>query len=251
MPVDYDSLDSLTQALQGQDAVVSTLGNAALGAQHLLVEAAVKAHVKRFIPSEFGSDTLHPKTSALPVFKAKVSVQGALKKEAESGGMTYTLICTGPFFDWGVMVGFLMNLKEKSITLFDGGDRSFSTTNLSTIGKTVAAVLAHPEETKNRAVYVQDTAISLKKLAAMGKKATGGADGWKEKVVPIDDCLANGWAELKKEKPSPFVIAHEFIKVSIWGEDYGTPFAKLDNELLGIKELSDAEVQEVVNKQVK
>lgn len=160
--------------------------------------------------------------------------------------MNYTLICTGPFLDWGMMVGFIMNVKEKSISLYDGGDRVFSATSLPTIGKAVAGVLTHPEQTKNRAVYVQDTATTLKKLAAMGKKATG-PDGWKESVVPIDEVVEQAWAELKKEKPRPEVFVYNFIKASIWGEGYGSHFEELDNELLGIEEMSDAEVQGLVD----
>jgi len=246
IPVDYDSLDSLTAALQGQEALVSTLASVAIATQLLLVEAAAKAHVRHFIPSEFGSNTLNEKTRQLPVYKDKVAVQDALKKESAAGGMTYTLICSGPFFDWGMMVGFIMNVKGKSISLFDGGDRIFSTTSLPTIAKAVAGVLMHPEQTKNRAVYVQDTATTLKKLAAMGKKATG-ADGWKESVVPINEVLAQAWAELKKEKPNPENFVLNFIKASIWGEGYGSHFDKLDNELLGIKEMSGAEVQALVD----
>ncbi|MCJ1426140.1 hypothetical protein MMC29_004042 [Sticta canariensis] len=245
IPVDYDSLDSLTNALQGQDAVISTLASLAIGTQLLLVEAAAKAHVKRFIPSEFGSNTLNEKTGALPIFKDKVAVQDALKKEAASGGMTYTLICNGPFLDWGIMVGFIINLKGKSINLFDGGDRVFSSTSLPTIGKAVAGVLAHPEQTKNRAVYVQDTATTLRKLAAIGKKATG-ADGWTENVVSIDEEIEKAWAELKKDKPNPDNFVLNFIKASIWGEGYGSRFEKLDNELLGIEGKSDAELEELV-----
>ena len=248
--MDYDSLDSLVNALEGQEAVVSTLGALALEKQLLLVEAAAKAHVKRFIPSEFGSNTQNEKSAALPAFKNKITVQEALKKEAASSGMTYTLVCTGPFFDWAIMVGLMMNLKEKSITLFDGGDRVFSTTTLPTIGKAVAGVLKHPEQTKNRAVYVQDTATSLKKLAAMGKKATG-ADGWKESVVPTSELLEQAWAEMKKEKPNPGIFMYNFIKACIWGEGYGSLFEKLDNELLGIKQMSESEVQSVVDRLAK
>ncbi len=244
--VDYDSLDSLTNALQGQEALISTLASAALATQLLLVEAAAKAHVKRFIPSEFGSDTLNEKTGNLPVFKDKIRVQDALKKEAASGGMTYTLICSGPFLDWGIMVGFLMNLKEKSITLFDGGDRVFSTTSLPNLARAVASVLTHLEQTKNRAVYVQDTATTMNKLAAMGKKAVG-ADGWKENIVSVDELVEQGWAELKKDKPNPAVFAVKFIVASICGEGYGSRFEKLDNELLGLEQMSDAEVQSLVN----
>ena len=160
--------------------------------------------------------------------------------------MTDTIICGGPFLDWGIKVGFSMNLKAKSISLFDGGDRVFSTTSLSTLGKAVAGVLKHPDQTKNRAVYVQDTATSLQKLAAMGKKATG-AEGWNESVVSIDDVTAQAWAELKKEKPNPGIFVYNFIKASIWGEGYGSHFTKLDNELLGIKEMSDSELQGLID----
>ena len=139
-----------------------------------------------------------------------------------------------------------MNLKGKSISLFDGGDRVFSATSLPTIGKAVASVLTHLEQTKNRAVYVQDTATTLKKLAAMGKKAIG-EDGWKESVVPIDEVVEQGWAELKKNKPNPDNFVLNFIKASIWGEGYGCHFDNPDNELLGLKEMSDAEVQGLIN----
>lgn len=249
IPVDYDSLESLTNALKGQDALVSTLAGVALDKQLLMVEAASKAGVKRFIPSEFGSNTLNEKTSALPFFKDKVAVLDALKKEAESGssGMSYTAICTGPFLDWGMMVGFVINVKGKSVNLYDGGDRPFSTTTLPTIGKAVVSVLKHPEETANRTVYVQDTATTLKKLAAMGKKATGGEEGWQENVVKVDDLLEGAWAELKKENPVPEKFVYPFIMASIWGEGFGCHFEKLDNDLLGIKQMSDDEVQELVN----
>lgn len=247
IPVDYDSLDSLTNALKGQDAVVSTLGAAALDKQQvLLVEAAAKAGVKRFIPSEFGADTLNDKVAALPVFRNKLAVHDALKKEAVSGGMTYTIICTGPFLDWGIAVGLVMNLKEKSISLVDGGDRVFSTTTLPTIGKAVAGVLKHPEDTKDRAVFVQDTALTLKELATMGKKATG-PEGWKETVVPVDGLLEQAWAEMKKEQPDPNVFVYNFIKAAIWGEGYGSHFERLDNELLGFKEMDDAGLQSLVD----
>jgi nucleoside-diphosphate-sugar epimerase len=245
--VDYDSLDSLVDALKGQDALVSTLASTALSKQLLLVEAAAKAHVKRFIPSEFGSNTLHPKTAALPVFGDKVAVQEALKKHAASGHMSYTLICGGPFFDWGMKIGWIMNLKGKSIVLYDGGERHFSTTTLPTIGKAVVGVLKHPEETKNRAVYVQDTTTTLKKLVEKGKKATGGIEGWTEIVVSIEELLDQAWAELKTEKPNPENFVMKFINASTWGEGYGNPFPKIDNDLLGIKEMTDAEVQALVD----
>lgn len=210
-----------------------------------MIEAAAKAGVKRFIPSEFGSDTLNEKCLGLPLFVDKVKVQDTLKN-ATSNGMTYSLIITGPFLDWGIKVGFIMNLKGKTIKLFDGGDRLFSTTSLPTIAKAVTGVLTHLEETKNRAVYVQDTTTTLKKLAEMGKKATG-EDGWEESVVAIDEVIEQGWVELKKDRPSRDNFVLKFIQVSIWGEGYGCHFEKTDNELLGLKQMSDVELQKLVD----
>ncbi|KAI3318444.1 NAD(P)-binding protein [Xylariaceae sp. AK1471] len=242
--VNYESLESLTNALRGQDAVVSTIASAALAKQLLLVEAAAKAGVKRFLPSEFGSNTVHPKTSQLPSYGDKVAVQTALKKEAQTGGMTYTLVLNGPFFDWGMRVGFVADVKGRNITLWDGGERVFSTTTLATIGRAVVGVLKHPEETKNRAVYVQDTALSSKQLLEIGKRATG--DDWKANTVSLDDHVNNGWEELHKPQPDPAKFVMNFITASIWGEGYGSRFEKLDNELLGIKEMNEADIEALI-----
>ncbi|GAB1311573.1 hypothetical protein MFIFM68171_01783 [Madurella fahalii] len=246
--VDYNSLDSLVAALLGQDAVVSTIASAALAKQLLLVEAAARAGVKRFIPSDFGSNTVHPKTSTLPVYADKVAVQKALRnKAAQPGGLTYTIVLNGPFLDWGIMVGFVLGVKDRRAVLYDGGDRIFSTTTLATVGKAVAAVLSKPDETRNRPVYVHDTATTLKALYEKGKKATPG-EKWTEEVVSTDDLLAEGWAELKKEHPDPRNFAMKFISAAIWGEGYGAHFEKTDNELLGIKELTEEEVQAIVER---
>ena len=242
-PVDYESLDSLTSALQGQDAIVSTLGGAAIPSQVLLVEAAAKAGIKRFIPSEFGGDTTNEKSKVLPIFAPKAAVQNVLEKQSS---VTYTQIMTGPFLDWGLMTGFVVNVKGKSVNLYDGGERTFSTTSLPTIGKAVVGVLRNLEATKNRAVYVQDTATTMKDLVAKAKNATG-SDGWKEEVVPLDGVLDKGWAELKKGNPNPQSYIYNFIFAAIWGEGYGSHFQKLDNELLGIKEMSEEEVQSLVS----
>ncbi|KAK8139027.1 NAD(P)-binding protein [Apiospora sp. TS-2023a] len=251
-PVDYDSLDSLVAALQGQDAVVSTLASLALEKQLLLVEAASKAGVQRFIPSDFGSNTVHEKTSKLPSYGHKISVQEALKREAakgEGGSMTYTIVINGPFFDWAVRVGWLANLKKHEINLWDGGDRVFSTTTLAGVGRAVAGVLKHPAETRNRAVFVQEAALSARDLARYAKQATGAEQGsWKEHQPSIDELVNAGWAELKKEQPNPDNWVMNFITAAVFGEGYGAHFEKNDNELLGVKEMSEDEVVAMLKK---
>ena len=54
LKVDYASEESLTAALQGQDALISTLANKVISSQDILIKAAIAAFVYRIIPSEFG-----------------------------------------------------------------------------------------------------------------------------------------------------------------------------------------------------
>ncbi|KAI0556113.1 hypothetical protein F4679DRAFT_18325 [Xylaria curta] len=238
-PVDYDSVESLTAALRDQDAVVSTLGAIGLSKQLNLVEAAVKASIRRFIPSEFGSDTTSSKTAALPVFQHKIATQKALAREAANGNISYTAVITGPFFDWALKSGLIINPKQKIIALYDGGERHFSTTTLESIGKAVVGVLRKPEETKNRAVYVQDAAPTLKQLEAVAEKVTGSA--WQSQEVSIEnDQLPPAFAGMGENPVFAQIIA------SIWGEGYGSHFEKLDNELLGLREFTETEIEAVV-----
>lgn len=134
--VDYDSKASLVAALQGQDAVVSTMGGAALAKQQLLIEAAIEAGVRRFLPSEFGSDTTNPKAAALPVFRAKIETRKTLADRAAAadpaGSFSYTVLVTGPLLGWAVTEGF-MSIADKRASLYGGGDRVFSTTTVRNI----------------------------------------------------------------------------------------------------------------------
>ncbi|KAI2641488.1 NAD(P)-binding protein [Hypomontagnella submonticulosa] len=243
--IDYESPETLVKALQGQDAVVSAVGFAGLPQQIPLIHAAAKAGVKRFIPSEYGGVTENAKSAALPAFRPKREALDALKQETASG-LTYTLIATGPFLDMGVDYGFLVNLKGKSITLWNGGDRPFSATTMASTAKAISGVLQHPEETKNRGVFVHSVHKSLKELFEIAKKVTG-PEGWKAEVKNTEDALKEGYAKLEKGEMDRMA----FIASSIWGEGYGCDFQKVDNELLGVKQLSDAELESFLRERAK
>lgn len=99
MKSDY-SEDSLVDVFKGQDAVVTALGAAGLAEETKMIDASVKAGVKRFIPSEFGSNSQNAKATALvPFFGLKVQINEHLKAQ-ESKGLTWTAIEAGPAFDW-------------------------------------------------------------------------------------------------------------------------------------------------------
>jgi uncharacterized protein YbjT (DUF2867 family) len=94
--VDYGSAESLKNAINGADVVISTLSSnpASLQAQHLLAEQAKAAGVKLFVPSEFGDAT--DRENLEGVFAIKQSVHRKLKEL----DLPYALFFTGPHSDF-------------------------------------------------------------------------------------------------------------------------------------------------------
>lgn len=241
---DLSSVESVTAAFKGQDAVVSTVGMAGLPGQSVLVEAATAANVKRFLPSDFGSDLANPKASAQPVFQYKVDIQKALREAADAKpDFTYTLICNGAFLDWGLENNFLLNWKESKPKLFDGGKAVFSATFLDTVGEAVVGVLSNPEETKNRFVYVKDIDISQNQLLEIAKKVDPGKK-WEEPLdIDTAELEKSSYEGVAKGDYSPAVM-YAFIFRAIFGPpEYGARFSQTDNELLGIKGKTTADVE--------
>jgi uncharacterized protein YbjT (DUF2867 family) len=243
--VDYTSLSSLTTALTGADALISTLAAEAFPLQDVLVDAAIAAGVQRFLPSEFGSDISNPNTQQLPVFAAKVKLNAYLAEKAKTSSLTYTLVRNSGFLDWGVKVGFLIDSKSGSPHIYDGGNKPFSVTTLATVGEAVVGVLNHPEETKNRAVYIQDAVLTQNQLLEIVKKVTPGSEKWTPVPVSTEEAVKVSYERLAKHLYDAETFV-PFILRSIFAEEYGGEFKNLDNELLGLKGKTDAEVEAIV-----
>lgn len=99
---DLSSLDALTKAFVGQDAVISTIATSAVGGQNVLADAAIAAGVRRYIPSEFGINTRKLASEVLgKMLQAKTAhVDYLIEKAKSHPSFTWTGLATGLFFDW-------------------------------------------------------------------------------------------------------------------------------------------------------
>lgn len=241
----YGSQHTIVDALKGQDVFISMIPQH--DSQPALIDAAIAAGVKRFIPSEFGSNISgNAKTAALPVFKGKGITQDYLKQY--SSQISYTLINNGLFLDWGMQVGISIDLKGGATRVFDGGDDKHSFTLLSDIGKAVVGVLKHPEETKNRAVYVQSAALSQNELIEIARKAKPGVKIDRQDAS-VERLLEDSHKQLAAGGDQIGTAMFGFIVVSIFGDskEYGNVWSgKNDNELLGIKELTKRDLEKLI-----
>ncbi|TVY83294.1 hypothetical protein LSUE1_G001559 [Lachnellula suecica] len=242
---DFESLESLTTALKGQQALVSTVASLGVKSQKLLIDAAVQAGVKRIIPSEFGCDLHNAKARTLPVYAAKVEIEKYLDELAVKGQISYTLLFTGPLLDFGLKHGIFFNFKERKAELFDGGDYPFSTTTLATAGKAVRRVLTHPPETADRAIRVKDIDISQKQLVKLAQALTPGEE-WDLKDVDTAELEKQSLEDLKTKQMKPTTMLN-FLRRAIFNPGYGNKWEHVHNSVLGIREMTEPDLEELIH----
>lgn len=182
----------LQSILHGQDAVISAVGPSGFeGSQKKLISLAVKAGVKRFIPSEFSINTTSEAVRQLiSLFQTKWEISQYLK-EMEKEGLTWTALLTGLSFDFGMKAGILgFNRKEHLVTIWDDGNTPASFTNTATIGRAVVSILQHPEETANRYIHIASFTTTqnevLKELKAHSTVE------WKTTSTTTDEQISTG-----------------------------------------------------------
>jgi uncharacterized protein YbjT (DUF2867 family) len=240
--VDYSSHESLVAALKGQDAVISAISGV-WETQIALIDAAVAAGVKRFLPSEFGSDTENPKVRNLPMIGDKVKITDYVTEKSKTTGLTYTAVASNAFLDWGLEKDVILKTSDSKPLIVNGGNLPFSTTTLDTIGDAVVGVLTHPEETKNRHIRVHDMITTQNELLAIAKEVAPNRP-WAQIDVDLDSWQAEAGARLAKGEFNMETVL-PFLTSAIMAPGYGGEFKDTENKLLGIKEKTREDVVEI------
>lgn len=248
--VDFSNPESIKPALEGVSVVVSCLATLAIKSQNALIDASCAAGVRRFIPAEFGMDSLNPLCGQLPVCQPKVATQKYLAgKTSEYSGFTWTGIANGLFLDWGLDVGFIVNPAEHTATLYNGGDVPFSATNLVDVAKSVLGVIRNQAQTANRLVYIHSAVVTQNQLIQYAKDKDGRE--WLIEERNTSDILEESFAILERGDDDQ-TAADGFCKVAMWDPSYGGDFSThLDNKILGLEQLDKAGVRAVVERSLR
>jgi hypothetical protein len=96
--------DELVPLFKHQDAVVVSIRHASNALQIGMIDAAVEAGIKRFIPSDFGSVAENSEATDLDPRKGDCERIIDYLRSKESSGMTWTAVITGLFFDLYVRI---------------------------------------------------------------------------------------------------------------------------------------------------
>lgn len=247
LEVDFNSTLSLAMALQGTEVVVSCLATLAIGSQTPLIDAAVAAGVKRFIPAQFGMDSRNHLCVVLPVCMPKVDTQRYLQEKSNSNpGFSYTGNANGLFLDWGLKVGFILNPESHTETLYNGGDVSFSTTTLADVAKAILGVIKNKDRTANPILYVHSVVTTQNKLIQYAKEKV--SKEWHMLIKDTEEMRRESLAELAKGTNVNINAAmHGFCICASWKSEYGCDFSShLDNDLLGVQTMNEDDLRPLV-----
>ncbi|OLN87445.1 Pinoresinol reductase 1-like protein 3 [Colletotrichum chlorophyti] len=233
--IDVNSVEAVTEALKGQDAVVSTVGTAGFTGQKVLIDAAVAAGVKRFIPSEFGINTRNERGTKIGgILTPKIQIVDYLIKTSEkNSSFTWTGIATGPFFDWAHSPGILgLDLKNKSARIFDSGNERFSASTFPFIGKSVAGVLNNAEATANKYITIASFTTTQRELLKVVEQETGST--FAVTAVKTADLEKTADEKLAKGDFSAFI---ELLQQNLFRDGNNTAFKEnAAVTLLGLQE---------------
>jgi hypothetical protein len=245
---------SLSADCSGIDTIVSAVGRTAIAVQMDWIKwTAEVPSVKRFFPSEYGTDIEYNVASAKePPHQNKIKVRKALK---EAANLVHTYVVTGPYADGrtGAYFGYNparaelggFDVKSKKAVLTGDGTGKISFTSLEeyaesveippgywafkltfdSVGKLTVKALLHPEASKNRALKVNSFTTTGNEIVAEFEKQTG--DKWDVSYTSIERLR-----ELEKEayaKGDP--AATIFTLRRLWAEG-GTIYEKRDNDLI-------------------
>ncbi|KOS45019.1 hypothetical protein ACN38_g4053 [Penicillium nordicum] len=240
----------LEAAFKGKDVVISAVGATAFGEQKKFVDAAIRAGVERFIPSEFSANSQNDAVlQLLPLFEQKKELIEYLKSK-ETNRLTWTGIAASGLFDWGLANGFLeFDIASHTATIWDGGNKSFTLTNQKALGDAIASVLLHHDKTRNQFLFIATVETTQKDILAALEEESGVK--WTVNETTTDIQVTGA---VEKLAAGDFSGAFSLVRATVYGNTPGlhSNYAKeekLANDVLGLQlETVSNVVRRVLNK---
>ncbi|KAL2012320.1 hypothetical protein VTN00DRAFT_5038 [Thermoascus crustaceus] len=243
LKTDY-TFESLVSVLQGQDAIVSAIAGHAIPDQKKIIDAAIAAGVKRFIPSEYGCDTSNAASlKRVPVLSPKAQVREYLQSKQDQ--IEWTTLYTGPFLDWGLKIGFLgFKIPDATAEIYSAyKDVPFSASTLDFIGQAVAQALAPSiaPKTANKQLRVRSITATQLEILAVFEEATG--KKWTVNEVDLDARVKEAGEKLKK---GDFSGVGSLIVGAVFDVEAGNNFDRTGAVSNALLELPDGDIKAIV-----
>ncbi|EED21097.1 conserved hypothetical protein [Talaromyces stipitatus ATCC 10500] len=217
--IDYEKLETIVDALRGQDALVITLSGYSpiQETEEKLVRAAAEAGVPWILPNEWSPDTAHEgMVNDLFLFKPKVATRKLIE---ELGKSSYIALSTGFWYEYSLAMprNYGFDFANRTVKFYNKGEDKICTSTWPQVGRAVTAILSLPiqpeepnteaylEKLKNRVVYVNSFNISQKDMLVSALRVTGTKEeDWTITKEPATQVYTMGLEQLKEGKREAF-----------------------------------------------
>ncbi|KAL4758019.1 uncharacterized protein BDW70DRAFT_170860 [Aspergillus foveolatus] len=245
---DVTSKNEVLKAFDGFDTVVSALGRGVIAQQvHLVQWADESPHIKRFLPSEYGTDIEYSPASANEKpHQQKLKVRAAIR---ETKNLEYAFVVTGPYADVPFYLGASKNprggsfdVKNKKAVLLGDGKGRISLVACADVGKFVVHTLTHWNKARGRALKLNSFTTTPNDIIAEFEKQTG--DKWSVEYTSLEQLKQYEKEAWEKGEPDATTLTLR----RIWTEG-GTLYERRDNKDIGAEDTTTLE--EAVNGAIK
>ncbi|EGR46940.1 uncharacterized protein TRIREDRAFT_109239 [Trichoderma reesei QM6a] len=259
--VDLKDHKGLVEALTGADAVVVFTHFGPGGDLDIieiaLINAAIEAKVKLFVPSEWAPDTAGGNGATLerigpntlppsPAIAPKRVVHNYLMSRSAEGKIDFVSLHVGNLL-LNITPFSPMDLSKRSASLGDGGHGLISVSSLDTLGRGLDGLLTRYPKVKNSFVYICDGETTLQRIVKSFEEASDTQEPWEitsfsiaERKKAADERMRNGtftWEEFAGVLTIPFTGG-----LTVWQNP--------DNEKLGLEPPSGDKAQKTVDELV-
>lgn len=196
------SAASLQSAFAGQDLVISTMAGGDYDLQVRIIDAAVAARVKRFIPHEFAQDNLNGRLqlrTPRSVEHAKV-IRYLRRASASTSSFEWVAVATGCTLDAALVNGELgFDMEWQSASIHGTGNELFAASSLKRVGVVVASIIRNWDECKNRYLYAAGVFASANEVLASLESSS--ASKWSVGYSSVDECIREGSSRIERGFP--------------------------------------------------
>ena len=241
--MDYTSQESLQTAVKGHDAVVSTVAGVAVAGQKPLIDAAIAAGVKHFVPADYAMSLKSPGVRLLPPYTDVLEIEKYLR--ARSDEIPWTVVACGGFLEYSFDLPFAIDLANRRIDIVNGGDVPFSISDFGTVAKAITGVLRQPEHVVGHCVQVHGMLITQNEVLRIAKKFDPDPESWVVREIEAHVKFEEGLDMLKKGMYTMEAVSTLMAGV-VWDAKYKTGFQETDNEWLEIEELPQERLEETI-----
>lgn len=201
--INPSALSPLLHALHPDIVIDTTPGPS--DSKAALIDCLVASGINRFIPAEFGQDSLNPGIQArLPASRERAQTIAYLTRLGDAGTITWSAVAVGVVLDRGLRSANLgFDLAWRNAGMHGSGEERFAASSAGWIGEVVCGMLDHWEDARVRNRYLRAAGMVTTANAVLAslEREMGTGRSWTADRGDVEACVRE--AEKRIERGFP------------------------------------------------